>query len=80
MVKAKEKFDSMILAGIKPDVVVYNAMIDGYAKNGWLEWAIGTFNLMIQNGIDPDLYTYASMIDAYAKTGIGNDNDNDLRF
>ncbi|GJM84875.1 hypothetical protein PR202_ga00587 [Eleusine coracana subsp. coracana] len=44
------------------DAVAWTAMIDGYAKNGYLESAILAFRDMRRQGVEPNEFTFSSMI------------------
>ncbi|XP_059067389.1 pentatricopeptide repeat-containing protein At2g39620 [Cryptomeria japonica] len=63
--KARELFDSMP----QKDVVSWNAMIAGYAQNGFVEKALDTFKQMQLAGINPNSVTFASILPACAKIG-----------
>jgi pentatricopeptide repeat protein len=69
LVKVEKLYLKMIEKRIDPNVVIYNTMIDVYAKNGKLEKAIKVFASMKKDGIIPTVVTYNSMIDAYSKSG-----------
>lgn len=46
MENALKIFNQMILNGIKPNVIVYNCMIDGFTKQGDMQNAMEMFNQM----------------------------------
>ncbi|XP_057870782.1 pentatricopeptide repeat-containing protein At4g02750-like isoform X2 [Cryptomeria japonica] len=51
------------------DVVSWNAMIAGYAQNGFFENALETFKQMQLAGVKPNCTTFASILPACAKMG-----------
>ncbi|XP_059069451.1 pentatricopeptide repeat-containing protein At4g21065-like [Cryptomeria japonica] len=63
--KARELFDNMP----QRNVVSWNAMIAGYAQNGYVEKALETFKQMQLAGVNPDLTTFACVLPACAKMG-----------
>ncbi|XP_057830817.2 pentatricopeptide repeat-containing protein DOT4, chloroplastic [Cryptomeria japonica] len=63
--KAQEVFDKMP----RRNVVSWNAMIAGYAQNGFVERALETFRQMQLTGVKPDSTTFASILPACAKMG-----------
>ncbi|XP_057846895.2 pentatricopeptide repeat-containing protein At2g39620 [Cryptomeria japonica] len=63
--KACELFDRMP----QRDVVSWNAMIAGYALNGFVAKALETFKQMQLEGIKPNSKTFASILSACAKVG-----------
>ncbi|KAB1208204.1 hypothetical protein CJ030_MR6G011330 [Morella rubra] len=52
-----------------PSVILWNAMISGYAKNGFAEEAVGLFREMISKDIRVDSITLSSAILACAQVG-----------
>ncbi|KAL6986298.1 hypothetical protein U1Q18_019666 [Sarracenia purpurea var. burkii] len=48
----------------RPDAVVYNALIYGYARFSQPRPAFELFNLLRQLGLTPDIYTFSSLIKA----------------
>ncbi|KAA8524531.1 hypothetical protein F0562_010954 [Nyssa sinensis] len=62
---AKSLFDQMEV----PNVILWNAMISGYAKNGYAEEAVDLFRGMISKNIRPDSVTVTSTILACAQVG-----------
>ncbi|XP_028110398.1 pentatricopeptide repeat-containing protein At3g12770-like [Camellia sinensis] len=62
---AKSLFDQMEV----PNVILWNAMISGYAKNGCADEAVELFQNMISNEIRPDSVTVRSTILACAQVG-----------
>ncbi|XP_057815875.1 pentatricopeptide repeat-containing protein At3g24000, mitochondrial-like [Cryptomeria japonica] len=63
--KAREVFDNMP----QRNVISWNAMIVGYARNGFVEHALETFKQMQLAGVKPDSATFASILPACAKMG-----------
>ncbi|XP_057873030.2 pentatricopeptide repeat-containing protein At1g11290, chloroplastic isoform X2 [Cryptomeria japonica] len=63
--KARQLFDRMP----QRDVVSWNAMIAGYAQNGFGEKALETFKQMELAGVKPNSTTFASVLPACAKMG-----------
>ncbi|XP_057837432.2 pentatricopeptide repeat-containing protein At1g11290, chloroplastic-like [Cryptomeria japonica] len=63
--KAHELFDRMP----QRDVFSWNAMIVGYAQNGFAEKALENFKQMQLAGAKPDSTTFASVLPACAKIG-----------
>ncbi|XP_057821823.2 putative pentatricopeptide repeat-containing protein At3g23330 [Cryptomeria japonica] len=63
--KACELFEEMP----HRNVVSWNAMIAGYAQNGFFEKALETFKQMQLAGLKPDPTTFASILPACAKMG-----------
>ena len=62
---ARSFFDQME----EPNVILWNAMISGYAKNGYAEEAVELFREMITNNIKTDSITLRSAILACAQVG-----------
>ncbi|KAL2329614.1 hypothetical protein Fmac_017195 [Flemingia macrophylla] len=52
-----------------PNVIMWNAMISGYAKNGHAEEAVDLFRYMISRNIKPDSVTVRSAVLASAQIG-----------
>ncbi|XP_057838735.2 pentatricopeptide repeat-containing protein At3g12770 [Cryptomeria japonica] len=65
MDKARQLFDKMS----RPDVVSWNAMIAGYALNGFVKKALDIFKRMQLAGVKPNSTTFASILPACAKVG-----------
>ncbi|KAK7818767.1 pentatricopeptide repeat-containing protein, partial [Quercus suber] len=62
---ARSFFNQMKL----PNLILWNAMISGYAKNGYAEEAVGLFHEMIGKNISVDSITVRSAILACAQVG-----------
>lgn len=52
-----------IVVGLRFNVVIYNAMIDGYGKCGRVDWSHSVFSRMPER----DVVSWTSMVVAYAK-------------
>jgi len=50
-----------------PNVEAYTSLLDGYAKAGQLDQALGTLQHMRKIGVSPNEYTYTCMISGLAK-------------
>lgn len=50
-----------------PNVEAYTELLDGYAKSGQLQKALGVVQIMRQRGVDPNSYTYTCMIGALSR-------------
>jgi pentatricopeptide repeat protein len=68
-VKVEDLHIQMIDDGVKPNVYIYDTMINTHSKSGNFEKAGEMFDLMIKEKIKPDVYIYTSMLDVYAKSG-----------
>ena len=62
---ARSFFDQMKT----PNVIMRNAMISGYAKNGHAEEAVHLFRDMISRNIKPDSVTVRSAVLSSAQVG-----------
>ncbi|EFH61184.1 predicted protein [Arabidopsis lyrata subsp. lyrata] len=62
---AKILFDKMK----SPNLILWNAMISGYAKNGFAKDAIDLFHEMINKDVRPDTISITSAISACAQVG-----------
>ncbi|XP_057837431.2 pentatricopeptide repeat-containing protein At2g03880, mitochondrial-like [Cryptomeria japonica] len=63
--KARELFDIIP----QKDVISWNAMIAGYAHNGFVDKALQTFEQMQLAGVKPNTTTFSSILPACAKMG-----------
>ncbi|KAF3588059.1 hypothetical protein F2Q69_00031784 [Brassica cretica] len=52
-----------------PNLILWNAMISGYAKNGYAKDAIDAFHEMINKGVRPDTISITSAVSACAQVG-----------
>ncbi|XP_057830827.2 pentatricopeptide repeat-containing protein At2g03880, mitochondrial-like [Cryptomeria japonica] len=64
--KARELFDKMA----QKDVVSWNAMIAGYAQNGFCKEALKIFELMKHSGTYPDFVSFACVLCACSNAGL----------
>ncbi|KAK2662054.1 hypothetical protein Ddye_000628 [Dipteronia dyeriana] len=58
---------AMDRAGVRPNTVTYNTLIDGYCKKENLEEAKQLFEEMEKDGVRHDILTYSILIDVYCK-------------
>ncbi|KAL4571250.1 hypothetical protein LXL04_018007 [Taraxacum kok-saghyz] len=65
--KAKDFITTMESLGLKPNVVTYNTIINGYCIKNNLDGAKQIFNRMKAKGIQPDTYSYGSLITGMCK-------------
>lgn len=65
VIAARYLFDQMA----SPNVILWNAMISGYAKNGYADEAVELFKIMVTNNIKPDSITLRAAILACAQVG-----------
>ena len=56
------EFYKMTLAGIEPDIWIYNMLIDCYSKLGSIEDIYGVIERMAKNGVSPNHVTLNSLI------------------
>lgn len=57
----------MIQRGIKPDMVTYNSLVDGYSLGGEMDKAKQVFHLMVSKGSVVDTVSYTILINRYCK-------------
>nr|GLL49850.1 pentatricopeptide repeat-containing protein At1g62914, mitochondrial-like [Ipomoea trifida] len=57
----------MIQRNIYPDVVTYNALVEGYCLQGRMDEVRKVFGRMVESGIQPDVMTYNTLINGYCK-------------
>ncbi|CAM8950085.1 unnamed protein product [Rhodiola kirilowii] len=62
---AKSIFDTLE----ERNLVLWNAMLGGYAQNGCASDVMGLYNQMKKNGVQPDEFTYTSILSACACLG-----------
>ncbi|KAF3328769.1 pentatricopeptide repeat-containing protein [Carex littledalei] len=53
---------TMILKGLKPNVVCYNTYMKGLCNKGFIEKAEGVIQTMISKGLQPDEVSYNTLI------------------
>lgn len=66
ILEARQVFDEMIC----PDIVSWNALIDGYASNGHGTEAISVFQEMKANNVKPDEVTFVAILSACSHAGL----------
>uniref|UniRef100_A0A7N0THV1 Pentatricopeptide repeat-containing protein n=1 Tax=Kalanchoe fedtschenkoi TaxID=63787 RepID=A0A7N0THV1_KALFE len=62
---AKRVFDT----SQEKNLVLWNAMLGGYAQNGCASEVMGLYEYMKKNGVQPDEFTYTSILSACASLG-----------
>ncbi|KAL2334599.1 hypothetical protein Fmac_015812 [Flemingia macrophylla] len=67
MKEAKIVMAAMVKAGVKPNVVTYTILMNGYCLINEVKHAKYVFNSMVQNGIAPNVHCYTTMIDGFCK-------------
>ncbi|CAA2986140.1 pentatricopeptide repeat-containing At3g12770 [Olea europaea subsp. europaea] len=65
VIVAKSLFDQMKI----PNVILWNAMLSGFAKNGYADEALELFSEMISKSIQPDAVSVQSAVLASAQLG-----------
>ncbi|KAJ6409266.1 hypothetical protein OIU84_008876 [Salix udensis] len=63
------EFASMKEAGILPDFISYNTLLNQLRKVGRLDLCSVYFRDMVENGIEPDLLTYTALIWSFGQSG-----------
>ncbi|PWA45840.1 tetratricopeptide-like helical domain-containing protein [Artemisia annua] len=63
----------------EPDVITYNAIIEGLCKSGNNFTSIGLLRLMDSRGCKPDIVTYNTLIDSFCKDKMIDDASNLFR-
>lgn len=61
--------ENMVAKGCEPNVAIFTALIDSYAKNRDLDMAMGLFKRMQNEGFEPDEVTYGVVVNSLCKTG-----------
>jgi len=51
-----------------PNIEAYTELVDGYAKAGQLDKALGIMQLMRKRGVEPNEYTYTCIVGALARS------------
>ncbi|MED6220459.1 hypothetical protein PIB30_045013 [Stylosanthes scabra] len=59
--------------GVKPDVVTYSSLIDGYCLINEVNKAKCTFEAMTQRGVAPNVQSYSIMINGFCKSKMVDD-------
>jgi pentatricopeptide repeat domain-containing protein 1 len=57
----------MIKEGVKPDVVTYNALMDGYCLVNQVNKALNILNTMADKGVAPNVRSYKLVREMIAK-------------
>jgi pentatricopeptide repeat domain-containing protein 1 len=57
----------MMKEGVKPDVVTYNALMDGYCLVNQVNKALGILNTMTDKGVAPNVRSYKLVREMIAK-------------
>ncbi|KAL0847306.1 hypothetical protein Bca101_020552 [Brassica carinata] len=68
LLEARVLLNSLISTGCTVDITLYNIVIDGYAKSGYIEEALGLFRGVMESGVAPNVATFNSLIYGYCKT------------
>ncbi|KAJ0983220.1 hypothetical protein J5N97_011475 [Dioscorea zingiberensis] len=66
---ARELFDEFVGKGLKPDVIMYTSLMDGFCRNAEMDAAKELFNDMQGKGLKPDIITYSTMIEGFCTLG-----------
>ncbi|KAJ9176066.1 hypothetical protein P3X46_011416 [Hevea brasiliensis] len=64
--RAKMLLTNMIDEGPPPGNAVFNTIINGYSKCGYMKGAMEMKKLMERRGLKPDLFTYTVIVSGYA--------------
>ena len=60
----------MLRDGLKPDIPLYNALIDACSKSGHASKALECLQQMQAEGLEPNVKSYSAAIDACARCGM----------
>ena len=58
-------FQDMLDWSIEPNIVCYNAIIDGFCKQRNMDNALIIFQAMLDRSIEPDVVCYSTIIDGF---------------
>ncbi len=61
--------EQLIKNGITPTLVIYNVVINSYAREGDSEGTHRVFQEMKEKGLNPDEFTYNTLLNVYAQRG-----------
>ena len=50
---------------VRPNVVIYNMIVDGLCKDGLVTEARDLYSDVVGRGIDPDVFTYTCLIHGF---------------
>ncbi|KAJ0961072.1 hypothetical protein J5N97_000973 [Dioscorea zingiberensis] len=67
--EARELWEEMAGRGIKPDIMAFNTMINGYCETGEMEKAEELYRDMVFDEIEPTCTTYEHLIRGHCKVG-----------
>ncbi|KAI9199978.1 hypothetical protein LWI28_000996 [Acer negundo] len=67
MKEADQLFEKITAKGISPDLVMYNALIDGHCVNGNIDSAFSLLKKMDEMKILPDEVTYNTKLQGYCR-------------
>merc|ERR1719217_1770054 len=70
MLQAEAWLKWMSSAGVQPNAISYNAVLDACAKSGDSDRSATTFEAMKEHGIVPTIVTYASFARPFARKGV----------
>ncbi|GBC08870.1 hypothetical protein RclHR1_08440011 [Rhizophagus clarus] len=70
---AIELFEEMKKREIKPSIVTYSILIDGFALKGQVDKAVEYFEILKKDSIEPNVFAYTSLIKAWVQV---NNKDN----
>ncbi|XP_020271904.1 pentatricopeptide repeat-containing protein At2g19280-like [Asparagus officinalis] len=66
-------FNALKRDGLQPDAFVYNVLINGYSKKGFMHRAYELKYMMTQDGVSPDIVTYNTIMHGLVKRGYMSD-------
>ncbi|KAL7590857.1 hypothetical protein Lser_V15G33493 [Lactuca serriola] len=69
LLDAKELFERMILKGFKPNIRVYNSLINGYSKIGKLPEVLKIVADLDEKHVKPDEFTISAVINSFCRNG-----------
>ncbi|KAH9898101.1 hypothetical protein C8Q73DRAFT_386329 [Cubamyces lactineus] len=62
-------WDDMLKLGVKPGIVAWNALLDGYGHIRMLDSTLAIWDLMRKQGVKPDALSHRALISAYLTAG-----------
>ncbi len=66
---AERLWDDMLNLGVVPDIVTWNALLDGYGELRMIDSVLGTWDVMVSQKVRPDVLTYRAVIHALFLVG-----------
>ncbi|KAL5168953.1 Pentatricopeptide repeat-containing protein [Glycine soja] len=63
-------WDKMVGLGLKPNIVTFNALINGFCKKKMIKEARKLFDDIAEQDLVPNAITFNTMIDAFCKAGM----------